>query len=194
MSNNHYLSSELFYCDHISENDIDELREFESSNKYGEGLIYYIKHIALIDENNNYARTYIVRDNIDNSIVGYYSLKAGFIAENERKRFFKKRTFDSIPAVELSNFAVNGTYKKRHPEYKGLGKIIFNDFILPTVEAGKEHIGISILYIFALPYQRLIDNYESYKFRRLSGLQERSMHERIRPRYDVGCVFMYQRI
>lgn len=194
MSNNHYLNSEIFYCDHISEKDIGEIQSFEASNQNGEGLVHYIKQFALNDERNNYARTYIVRDNIDDSIVGYYSLKAGFIAENEKKRLFIKRTFDSIPAVELSNFAINNTYKKRHPEYKGLGKIIFNDFILPTVEEGKEHIGISILYIFALPYQRLINNYESYKFRRLSGLQERSMHERIRPRYDAGCVFMYQRV
>lgn len=108
--------------------------------------------------------------------------------------FFGKTAFDSIPVVELANFAVNDNYKQKNPTYKGLGKILFSKFVMPTVTNGQEHMGLSILYIFSLPYERLINNYKSMNFSRLSMLQEKSMHKRIRPYYDTGCVFMYQRI
>ncbi len=63
---------------------------------------------------------------------------------------------DSLPAVELANFAVNSTYKAAHKEQKGIGSINFLDFVLPTIKMAAERVGICIIYIFALPYSSLI--------------------------------------
>ncbi|MCR5606445.1 MAG: hypothetical protein K6F69_06495 [Treponema sp.] len=60
-------------------------------------------------------------------IVGYYSLKTGFIADNERRVFLGKRIFDSIPGVELVNFAVNDTYKYNNPEYKVIVEALYKE-------------------------------------------------------------------
>ena len=190
----HYLETDYFYCNHISESDLIDIKNFIIDEPRGYGLVRYLQNEALKDEKSNNARTYIVRDKKDNMIVGYYSLKAGFMADNERRLFLGKRIFDSIPGVELANFAVNGEYKRMNPDYKGLGKIIFSKFVIPTVHQGQEHLGLSILYIFSLPYENLIRNYEKMNFSRLAKFQEKSMHKRIRPYYDTDCIFMYQRI
>jgi hypothetical protein len=169
-----------------------DIMQFTASNENGRGLIRYLQKDALKEETNDLARTYIIRDKRDDFIVGYFTLKAGFVAVNERRLFLAKRTFDSIPGVELADFAVNNDYKQKHPDYQGLGKLIFNRFVIPTVKNGQNHIGFRILYIFSLPYESLIDNYKKMKFSRLSKLQEESMHRRIRPYYDTDCIFMYQ--
>ena len=79
---------------------------------------------------------------------------------------------DSLPAVELANFAVNRTYKAAHKEQKGIGSIIFLDFVLPTIKMAAERVGICIIYIFALPYSSLIKYYETLNFRRLGKAEE----------------------
>ena len=117
------------------------------------------------------------------------------ISVNERKIFWKgkeKETFDSIPAIELANFAVNNTYKESHPEYEGIGKIIFFDFIKPLVREVSEKIGVKSLYIYALPVERLIEYYKSLNFERVEAFIEEKLHKRLRPLYDEECIFMFQ--
>ena len=146
--------------------------------------------IAKEDEANNYARTYIVRDTREDQIVAYFSLRAGFVATNNK--LFIRSEFDTIPGVEISNFAINDIYIKKHPEAKGIGGNIFIRFILPKAKEAQKYIGIHFVYIFALPYESLISHYETWGFQRLTKTQEILMHRRIRPRYDKNCIFMYQ--
>lgn len=49
---------------------------------------------------------------------------------------------DSLPAVELANFAVNSAYKAAHKEQTGIGSIIFLDFVLPIIKMASERVGI----------------------------------------------------
>ena len=97
---------------------------------------------------------------------------------------------DSLPAVELSNFAVNSAYKAVHKEQTGIGSIIFLDFVLPIIRMASERVGICIVYIFALPYAQLIKYYETLNFRRLGRVEEAFVHRNYKPRYDEGCIFM----
>lgn len=189
------LQNELFYCEHLLDNpqNVELIKEFQIKQNTGHGLEVYLKQYSVIEEEEHSARTYIVKDNITHEIVGYFSLKAGMIAANERKTLFTSE-FDSIPGIELANFAVNSMYKEAHSEYEGIGKIIFVDFILPIARKAANHIGITYLYIFALPYDTLINYYKSLGFGRLSFLEEFFMHRRIRPRYDKRCIFMAQKI
>ena len=157
----------------------------------GAGLANYLKDIAFEDENNGIMRTYLVRDNSSLELAGYFSLKAGLISFNEGGAG-TAADFDTLPGVELANFAVNGVYANKHPKFKGLGFRIFNDFIVPIVEKVSESVGVKIIYIFALPFDGLIKQYGKYGFLRLPAEREDELHRRLKPRYDSECIFMYQ--
>ena len=145
-------------------------------------------------------RTYLVRDNVTDECVGYFSLKAGLISMNEIEVEIEDsetgehkivREFDTLPGVELANFAVNSSYINAYPYLKGVGYVIFTEFIIPMIEEAAKYIGVKMVYLFALPHDRLIGRYQRYGFRRLPEEQENDLHRRLKPRYDESCRFMY---
>lgn len=193
----------LFYVDHLNENpekDSEDILNFRIDAPEGQGLSEYLKEYASHEETNRSMRTYLVRDVETDECIGYFSLKAGLISLNEievektdaetgeRKLV---REFDTLPGVELADFAVNSRYIERYPYQKGVGHVIFTEFILPMVNEAAKYIGIKMVYIFALPYDRLISRYQRYGFRRLSESDETDLHKRLKPRYDESCKFMY---
>ncbi len=190
---------ESYECRLIQDNDEQLLKSF-TVRKGGGFLANYlwqdskkgINSFALLDNKSNNSRVYLVIDKTTNELAGYFALKAGYIAWKPTRRIFRKE-FDSLPGVELANFAVNESYIKNHEDRKGLGSAIFHYLVIPTAQKAQETIGIRFIYIFALPYADLIKRYkETYGFDRLNKKQENSMHKLIRPRYDCGCIFMYQ--
>ncbi len=96
--------------------------------------------------------------------------------------------------MEVANFAVNQAYLQKHKELHGTGLIIFNDFIVPTIEEAAKSIGVKIIYIFALPFERLIKRYGEYGFLRLDSAAEDELHKRLKPNYDENCIFMFQQL
>ena len=60
------------------------------------------------------------------------------------------------------------------------------------IQEAAKLVGIKIVYIFALPYERLINRYRQYGFLRLDNASEDELHKRLKPNYDEGCVFMFQ--
>lgn len=195
MPNKIVLENELFYCIHIADTEEikQQLRHFTVKKKTGNGLVNYLQNYALVDEENGEMRTYLVKDTDSHEIVGYFSLKAGMVSVNEKRTLFR-REFDCVPGIELANFAVNNSYKEAHKEFDGLGKIIFVYFILAIVKKVSMQIGVKTLFIFALPHSSLINYYKSLHFQRLSAVEEKSIHRRIKPRYDQRCIFMCQSI
>ena len=197
------LQNDLFYCNHIgaSVQDEHDISCFTVRDEKGLGLLDYIRHYAFPEEDAGIMRTYMIRDNLSSELVGYFSLKAGLISLNEREEVIidpetgeekKKVVFDTLPGVELANFAVNQTYIRNHPDLKGVGLVIFNSFIRPIIRQSAENIGIKILYLFALPYQELMSRYKEYGFSRLDDPYEDQLHSRLKPFYDESCRFMYQ--
>ena len=186
------LQNELFYCNHLGANPDDErdIQAFSARDERGEGLVIYLKDYAFREEINGQMRTYIVRDAETSEIVAYFALKAGLISINELVTE-DETTFDTLPGVELANFAVNNAYIENYPSMKGVGYIVFTDFILPLIEMASETIGIKVLYIFSLPETGLIHRYEKYGFQRLSNKWEDAIHQRLKPNYDKDCIFMY---
>lgn len=104
----------------------------------------------------------------------------------------EKEKFDSIPAIELSNFAVNQNYREKHSHIKQIGIYTFEFFVLPIVKCMAKYIGINSLYIYALPEQKLIEHYGKMGFSRMPPNQERFVQFHVKPKYDEGCIFMYQ--
>lgn len=202
---NTILQDDLFYCSHLGASDKDEedIKQFTVRDKKGAGLLKYIQCYAFPDEDAGIMRTYMIRDNSTSELVGYFSIKAGLISLNEHEEInvnsdtgeeTRKIVFDTLPGVELANFAVNNSYIKKYPENKGVGLIMFQSFIMPIIKQAAETIGIKILYLFALPYQKLISRYKDYGFSRLDDPYEDQLHSRLKPSYDESCKFMYQRL
>ena len=187
-------STEVMYCHHICRKDAYDAKRFKIANSQGGYLAEYLSYDALDDEKNRLARTYIVRSKATDEMIAYFSLRSGFVSANEKGLFWNKG-FDTVPGVEISNFAINGEFRKNHPESRGVGDYIFHTLIIPLIEVVSKLVGTSVIYIFALPRERLVKHYEEvFGFSRLSKMQEMSMHKRIRPRYDKGCIFMYRKI
>lgn len=187
----------VFYCEHLydtarSRNDIADFRVRHP--QFAAGLEVYLREKALADEKSGVMRTYLVRAVKDDGLVGYFSLKAGLVSLNERDVPDSGRiVFDTVPGIEIANFAVNEKYQEKHPTRKGIGAIIFRDFIRRLALRVAEVAGAKVLYIFALPYEKLIRNYhDRYCFVRLREKDEEALHNRLKPAYDEFCIFMYQ--
>ena len=184
---------EVYYCyplsqmDDRDERDVLDLVPVSAS---GVGLVEYLQRYALEDELAGVMRTYLVRAVIDDELVGYFSLKAGLASFNEERSSGVKE-FDTVPGVELANFAVNDSYRKSHPKAAGCGMQIFHDLVLPIVREASSIVGIALVYLFSLPEEKVIGNYRRYGFERLGEQEESYLHARLKPRYDQSCVFMY---
>ncbi len=187
------LSNETFSCDHLgtNENDRRDILSFSVRDSRGGGLVDYLQRFAFPDEESHDMRTYLVRHKRTGELVAYFSLKAGIASFNEEKSG-ERAGFDTVPAIELANFAVNEGYIQRRPDSRGVGLSIFTDFIRPIVEDIASRAGVKIICIFALPFEGLIRRYGEYGFMRLEAAHEAELHQRLKPRYDSGCVFMYQ--
>lgn len=187
------LQNDLFFCCHLGDSDNDEadIMLFSVKDQNGAGLVEYLRYLAFPEEEAGVMRSYLIRDNFSSELVGYFSVKAGLISVNELHTE-DNVSFDTIPGVEIANFAINDAYQKNHPNLKGLGLIIFNDFIVPIIQKAAKEIGIRIIYIFALPFERLIKRYRDYGFLRLDSVSEDELHKRLKPNYDEDCIFMYQ--
>ena len=188
------LCDSLFYCTNIRQDDLHDISNFSIARENCKGLVHYLKYEAFLDERSNKMKTYLVRDKYSSEIAAYFSLKAGLMSiensEDEHDEFL-----DTLPGIELASFADNDSYINKHINLKGLGFIVFNDFILPIVEMASNLIGARILYIFALPYDTLLKCYvHKYGFRRLDKEQEEKLHKRIKNDYEKSCIFMYMLI
>lgn len=197
------LRSGIFYINHLDVNkkaDRDAVDSFYIENDKGQGLSWYLKEKAFSDEASGEMRTYLVRLIKTDECVGYFSLKAGLISLNEievevldRNTGEKhiEREFDTLPGIELANFAVNSNFIHKYSSLKGVGHVIFTEFIIPIINEAAKHVAIKIVYIFALPFKKLIARYERYGFKRLPSEDENTLHTRLKPRYDESCKFMY---
>lgn len=181
----------LFYYEHLFDNpnNLEQIKNFAIRERSGFGLELYLKETAAFDEEHLLNSTYLVKDKKSHDIVGYFSLKTGlFTVESPTIEGY----FDTVPSVELSNFAVNALYRANHPEVKQIGEILFRSFILPTVQHIQNFVAVKALYIYALPEDKLISHYQKLGFSRLDDEEEKFVHSHVKPKYDADCIFMYQ--
>ena len=123
--------NESFYCEHLLEREENELliQDFTVKNPSGENLAAYLKEFAAQSEEDNDNRTYLVKDKNTDEVAGYFALRNGLFTLQD----FKGRIL-TIPAIELSNFAVNETYRQGHPDAVRIGQAILYDFIIPIAK------------------------------------------------------------
>lgn len=183
------LETDLLYYEHLfdSSDNPNLIQDFCVANLSGLGLERYLKELAESDEKDGSARTYLVKDKFSHELAAYFSLKTGLFTIDAGNGYFY-----SISAVELSNFAVNSNYRKNHPDAKNLGSTVFAEFVLPLEKYLRTLVGIQAIYIYALPQDKLIEHYKTMGFNRLESEDEQFVHQHVKPKYDDGCIFMYQ--
>lgn len=190
---NRVWENDLFYCTHLGEMAEDDADVWNFTVKHPDmasGLLNYLQRGALANEVTGTMRTYMVRDQDTNQCVAYFSIKAGLVSLDEHKISDDETVFETLPGVEVAYFAVNDQYVKGR---RGFGATIFEDMVEPVIRKAAEHIGIYLIYVYALPIQKLIQNYQDqYGLLRLSPDAERDLHARLRPRTDKDCIFMYK--
>ena len=184
------IENEIFYIEHLSDSieDVRLVSDFKALNG-AKGLENYLKYQAFDDEKSRNARTYLVKDKLTDELAGYFSLRSGLIAIQAYRE-----SFDTIPAVELSNLAINGEYREKHKDKKHLSYVFLQSFILPLAQVMSRYIGTSSIYIYALPDEKLIEHYTKLGFTRLPKKQEKFVQNHVKPKYDEGCVFMFQNL
>lgn len=179
-----------FYIEHLTDSSENQklISNFKALNG-AKGLENYLKYQALDDEKSKNSCTYLVKDKLTDELAGYFSLRSGLITIQAYHE-----SFDTIPAVELSNLAINGEYRENHKDKKHLSCVFLKSFILPLAQMMSRYIGTSSLYIYALPDEKLIEHYTKLGFTRLSKKQEKFVQNHVKPKYDEGCVFMFQNL
>lgn len=69
-----------YYCYPLSsldDRDEQDILAFTPTHPRGAGLVTYLRQLALPEELSGMMRTYLVRDNDNDELAGYFSLKAG---------------------------------------------------------------------------------------------------------------------
>ncbi|MBQ3825337.1 MAG: hypothetical protein II811_04300 [Spirochaetaceae bacterium] len=170
-----------------SETDIEAIKHFSVGQQSGKGLENYLKNAAIADERASFARTYLVKAKRTNEIAAFFTLRNGLFTLELANDYFY-----TVPAVEFSNFAVNAAFRSLHPVIEEIGSTVLSDFVLPISDFIRSFSGVKALYIYALPEKRLIEHYKKLGFRRLAPEKEKYVHQHVKPKYDDGCIFMYQ--
>lgn len=184
------LNTKIYNIQHLTQRDKPDISKFIICNPKGKGLERYLKAFALDEEKESNARTYLIRDNATNEIAAYFSLKTGLVTYKTSLISFDNRT-----GIELANFAVNDAYREYADVVPQLGRYVFSTFVLPLVSEISKYVGAQYLYIFALPEEKLMSHYATMGFARVSDAKyEQFIHSHIRPTYDKGCIFMFQKI
>lgn len=184
------LEDSDFSIEHIFDSPENKnlISDFKALNA-AQGLEDYLKYQASNDENELNARTYLVKDKATFELAGYFTLRSGLITVQSYHE-----SFDTIPAVELSNLAINGIYRENHLDKKRLSLLFLRQFILPIAKTMSKYVGVRSLYIYALPDEKLIEHYEKLGFSRLPKKQEKFVQNHVKPKYDEDCIFMFQNL
>ena len=177
-----------FVVEHLVDSDENRvLLERFAVGKGADGLEEYLKSCALDDEISGESRTYLVKDSVSRALACYFSLRTCLVP-----LALDDETFVTMPAIELSNFAVNEQYRRAQSNTRKIGAYVFLEFILPVVKHVAGIVGAKWLSVYSLPEAGLMKYYESLGFRSLAPDDEAFVYSHVKPKYDDGCIFMYQ--
>lgn len=219
------LKSLHWYCERLTSNpknlqliqSFQIEREHECVELYQEkqiicGLEQYLKHQAWEDDLTNKTRVYLVKTRFTKEVVSYFALKAGMISVNSLQRDVQreqkalqngiKLVPDTISGIEISHFAINDAYRKKHStkrqSLKGLGEYIYPQFIYPLIYKAATLIGAEIMYMYAAdstqndehPSFSLVKYYE--RLFEVKTVTDVDNYKPVTSYYDGDCIFMYK--
>lgn len=173
------------------------------------GLELYLKYCAWKADERNEVKVYLVKTYFTEEIVAYFALKAGMLSVDDEARDKEREANaiergiklvpDTIPGIEISHFAVNDIYRRKHKNVRWLGGYIYPTFIYPIFKKFSEFIGVKVVYLYAADNsngsednekkKHLVDYYrEAFKFSEATDTR----YIPVTSYYDDNCIFMYQ--
>lgn len=173
------------------------------------GLCEFLKHCAWEEDKKGSLKVYVVKSYFSNDIIAYFALKAGMIcldskerdvdAEKSAKSRGVKLVPDIIPGIEISHFAINDAYRKKHNNVKKIGSYIYPEFIYPMLKKASKLIGVGMVYLYAADNSidgHLINYYKKvFDFVEIKDDKSDDKSNYYRPvtsYYDDNCTFMYR--
>lgn len=127
-----------------------------------EALNLYLRNFARQDMRRELARTFIIRQEEDDKVLGYYTLCSGALDVSELPdNLLKKLPKYPIPVVRLARLAVDNKQQS-----KGYGELLFADSLFRTSLAG-ENIGVYGIVIDA-KHEKAKQFYQQYGFQSIS--------------------------
>ena len=130
--------------------------------------------------------TYLVKSIHNNDIIAYFTLSAGAI-------FWEPYGYiKSNPTIEISYYSLNDIYAvDKNGKGIGLGKLSFEDFILPTIQEINKSLGIAFITLFAIntKLNKVRNAYQNMGFI-YPGIE---VQEYIQYRDVEDCYLMYRR-
>lgn len=157
MNTHSIIKTEFFYCESVSHASSYELKSFVPQYEEKK-LAKYLKAKAKEHEEELIERTYIVRDNKTGALAAWFSMQSSTLPYQEVNADFH------IPAIELTNFAVDARYHKNHAEEftdVKIGEYVFFNFIIPISHCISKLCGCRDIFIFALNKERLLKYYQN---------------------------------
>jgi GNAT superfamily N-acetyltransferase len=116
--------------------------QFDSFDCGNSHLNTWLKQRALRNESQGASRTYVLL--VDNSVVAYYCLANGAIAQIISTGKVRRNMPDPIPVMIIGRLAVDLGWQN-----KGLGKALLRDALLRTLQAS-EIAGIRAILVEAI--------------------------------------------
>lgn len=104
----------------------------------------WLRRRALRNESSGASRTYVVCQQSDSKVVGYYALAAGAVAHSSAPPSAKRNMPDPLPVMVLGRLAVDQACQG-----KGLGRALLRDAILRTLQAASI-VGIRAILVHAI--------------------------------------------
>lgn len=190
------IDSQLFDYERLVDNGNEFLvRRFKATHD-ADGLTKYFQKQAKIDDAENYTRNYVVKFKGTESVVAFFTLKAGAVPyTGASDRLLISKDTKLVPGIELVNIATNDIVARKTSELGiKVGEHIFHKIIEPVVLRISGELGVKVLYLFAAN-KRLADYYTSWGF---STVEDSEYNERLSAEwqnsYNSGCIFMYKPI
>lgn len=177
-------------------------------------LAALLQRKAWFEEQNNKRAYFLVKE--DNKIVLYFSLQCGLLVQAHKKilsgighretatgleYYVDDDIIDvtkTIPAIELSHFCVNDSYRKKKCDwyisngpfkYK-VGHYCFYQYIAPIIIDIAEKVGVEIIYLFCADEgtSKLFEYYSSLNFKIMDDMAC------VRSEYENNLLCMTQKI
>ncbi len=123
----------------------EPLTEDHQTDSFDSGeptLDYWLRRRAWANQASGASRTYVVCDGA--SVIGYYALASGAIAQTGIPGRFRRNMPDPVPVVILARLAIDRNYQDR-----GLGRALFRDSVQRVAQAANV-IGMRGIVVHAI--------------------------------------------
>ncbi|MHB9924573.1 hypothetical protein [Clostridium botulinum] len=157
------------YLERLSDKHFREVDDFECGIEY-DSLANFLKNEAFHYNTTGEGNTYLIKSDVKNQIIAYYTLRSNSIQmenpefEDKQLPDDDKRKYIVIPTIELSRFAVHMDYQN-----KKLGQNILLNYVLPHIFFIRKLIGVQAILVLSLDDKKTKHVYNKVGFEKMEN-------------------------